>query len=70
MITKNPREFEKAVGYFTRDGLKPDDFLILRFHERNAGAIIAEDINHKLFQDYLITYMDDYIKDSDGHSFS
>uniref|UniRef100_A0A0N5BKI9 Innexin n=1 Tax=Strongyloides papillosus TaxID=174720 RepID=A0A0N5BKI9_STREA len=70
MNTKNPREFEKAVGHFTRDGLKPDGFLILRFLERNAGAIIAKDITHKLFQDYLITYMDDYVKESDGHSFS
>ncbi|CEF66888.1 Innexin family-containing protein [Strongyloides ratti] len=63
MNTKNPREFDKAVKHFTSQGLKPDGYLILRFLEGNAGAIIAKDITHKLFQDYLITYMDDCIKD-------
>lgn len=55
--TKNSYDFEMGVKHFTRDILKPDGYLLLRFLEKNAGAIVTRDITHKLFQDYLITYI-------------
>ncbi|CEF66729.1 Innexin family-containing protein [Strongyloides ratti] len=60
---KNSSQLKLAIKYFTRDALKPDGYLILRFIERNAGAIITRDITHKLFKDYLIKHVDNYSKE-------
>uniref|UniRef100_A0A0N5BI66 Innexin n=1 Tax=Strongyloides papillosus TaxID=174720 RepID=A0A0N5BI66_STREA len=58
----DPYEFNIALKYFTADGLKPDGFLIIKFLERNAGAIVAREITQKLFEDYLTVRKDDFKK--------
>ncbi|CEF71318.1 Innexin family-containing protein [Strongyloides ratti] len=49
----NHIEFKKSIRYFTHDALKPDGCLILRFLEGHAGAIVAREIAHKLYEDYI-----------------